>query len=183
MIISGTRFSLIKKMGAGYSRYGGEHPRIVRNLIVDALISIFMVLSLSAFVAHAAANSHLETLRKSGVVTMTAGELVKHVQNENLKVYWLGPIEGDIYTIICTNPAEIILSYLPADSRLHNSFAATVSLETRSDLSRNASILGANATTHIVDFPSAHRKVEIHYPSLGASWNPRMYSNQLQLIK
>ena len=183
MTIGGSRFSLVKKIGADYSRYSGEHPRIVRNLIVDALISIFMVLSVSAFVTHASANSRLETLRKSGVVTMTASELVKHVQNENLKVYWFGPIKGDVYTIIYTNPIEIILSYLPAGSRLHDSFAATVSLETRSDLSRNTSILGANATTHTVDFLRAHRRVEIHYPSLDASWNPRMSSNRLQLIK
>ena len=179
--------------------------RLARNLIVDAILSILVVVSGFAFVNHASANSRMETLRKSGVVAMTAEELIQHVRQENLKVYWFGPISGDVYSIICTDRAEIILSYLPSGSVLHDSFASSVILETRSDISGHGSVLHSNAITdpddfnvlrgdnriadprarlfNEIEFSKTQQTVEIHYPTLDASWDPRMDPSQLQLIQ
>ena len=179
--------------------------RLARNLIVDAILSILVVVSGFAFVNHASANSRMETLRKSGVVAMTAEELIQHVRQENLKVYWFGPISGDVYSIICTDRAEIILSYLPSGSVIHDSFASSVILETRSDISGHGSVLHSNAITdpddfnvlrgdnriadprarlfNEIEFSKTQQTVEIHYPTLDASWDPRMDPSQLQLIQ
>ena len=123
----------------------------------------------------------------------------------NLKVYWIGPISGDVYSIIRINSAEIILSYLPSNSVLHDSFASSVLLETRSDISGHGSLLDSNAITdpddfnflrgdnrltdprarlfNEIEFSESQRTVEIHYPTLDASWDPRMDSSQLHLIR
>ncbi|MBI3429655.1 MAG: hypothetical protein HY050_06310 [Actinobacteria bacterium] len=200
-----------RREGAIYSRYRREHPHITRNLIVDALISVIVVISGFALVNYASANSRLETLRRSGAVTMTAEELRQHVKHEKMGVYWFGPIAGDLYTMVCTRPGEAPISYIAEGSRLRDSFSSSVSVESyiagpkaESRLHSKAikdtdSITGpddfrlagdenrwidpSSRLIADVDFPETNQKVEIHYPTLDSSWDSRMSPDKLVLIK
>lgn len=49
----------------------------MRNMVIDAVLSILTVISIFAVVNNASANARIEVLRKSGAVTMTAGERVE----------------------------------------------------------------------------------------------------------
>lgn len=180
-------------------------PHLMRNLVVDAVVSVVTVISIFAFVNHASAKSRVETLRKSGAITMSAEELVEHVKQEKLTVYWLGPIQGDAYTIICTDHAEILVTYIPIGARLHDSFATAISIETYSDVTTTGSIFESNLITDPDDFqfvndanqtteptaptfrvfeiPGTHQKVEIHYPSLASLYDERMGPDDLKIIE
>lgn len=205
MVGSRPLIASLKRKSAGYSRYSREHPHIARNLTIDAVLSMFSVVLIFTYVNNASASTRLETLRRSGAVSMTAEELIKHVQLEKISPYWFGPIEGTVYTIICTDPGEILISYLPAQGRLHDSFATAVSVETYTGASNVESILGSNAITDPDDYtivsdekrtmapsaaqfmkvniPGTDQKVEIHYPTLDSSLDARMQPDQLRLVK
>ncbi|MDP1712100.1 MAG: hypothetical protein Q8K86_06555 [Candidatus Nanopelagicaceae bacterium] len=205
MVKIGALFSSMRRKNAGYSRYHREHPHLVRNMVIDAVVSVLTVISIFAFVNHASANARVEMLRKSGAITMTADELAEHVKQEKLTVYWVGPIQGDVYTIICTDPGEILVTYIPSGARLHDSFATAFSVETYSDVTQTASVFGSNAITDpddsklvnganrslipsaptfkMIDIPGADEKVEIHYPTLSSSLDPRMQPDELRLIR
>lgn len=198
-------FVSIRKGNAGYSRYRREHPHFMRNMVIDAIVSVLTVMFIFAFVTHASANARMEILRKSGAITMSAAELVEHVKQEKLTVYWLGPIQGDVYTIICTDPGEILVTYIPIGTRLHDSFATAISVETYSDVTKTGSILESNSITDPDDFqfandanrtmepiaptfkvfniPGTHQKVEIHYPSLASLYDERMDPDNLKIIE
>lgn len=176
----------------------------MRNMLIDAVVSVLAVMSIFAFVNHASANARVEMLRKSGAITMSAEELVEHVKQEKLTVYWLGPIQGDAYTIICTDPSEIYVNYIPSGTRLHDSFASSVMVETYAKGTDEISALGdgpraeseerefvnpenseikapASIYQEIV-MPGTGDRVEIHYPTWSASVDPRMQSDRLRLI-
>lgn len=198
-------FASMRKKNAGYSRYHREHPHLIRNMVIDAVVSVLTVMSIFAFVNHASANARLEMLRKSGAITMSAEELVEHVKQEKLTVYWLGPIQGDVYTIICTDPGEILVTYIPIGARLHDSFATAITVETYSDVTKTGSIFESNSITdpddfqfandanrrmepiaptfRVFDIPGTHQKVEIHYPSLASLFDKRMGVDRLKIIE
>lgn len=191
-------------MNAAYSRYHREHPHVVRNMVIDAIVSVLTVISIFAVVNNASANARMEVLRKSGAITMTAEELVEHVKQEKLTAYWLGPIQGDVYTIICTDPYEIYVNYIPSGARLHDSFATSVMVETYPKGTGRISALGdgphseseerefANPENSEIKVPApiyqeivipgTGDRVEIHYPTWNASVDPRMQSDRLRLI-
>ena len=204
MAIIDSLFASLRRRRAGYSRYSREHPHFVRNMIIDAVVSVLTVVSIFTYINHASASARIETLRKSGAITMTAEELVAHVKQEKLSVYWLGPIQGDVYTIICTDHDEILVTYIPAGTRLHDSFATAITVETYSDVRKAESILGSNPISdpddfqfmkeasrtmvptapsfRVVEFPSTRQKVEIHYPTLSSLLDPRMSTDGLRRI-
>lgn len=204
MVMKDSLFAFLKRRRAGHARYSREHPHLVRNIAIDAVISTFAVISMATIVYHASANARVEMLRKSGVVTMTAEELVAHVKHEKLTVYWLGPIQGDVYTIICTDPREIYVNYIPSSTRLHDSFATSVMVETYARGVENASALGDNSHSDSEDrefvnpekseikatapiykeivMPGSGDRVEIHYPTWNAAVDPRMQPDELRPI-
>lgn len=194
----------MRKENAGYSRYRREHPHFMRNMVIDAIVSVLTVMFIFAFVNHASANARVEMLRKSGAITMSAEELVELVKQEKLTVYWLGPIQGDVYTIICTDPGEIYVNYIPNGTRLHDSFASSVMVETypkgTDEISalvdrphseseerefvnpENSEIKAPAPIYQEIVMPGTGDRVEIHYPTWSASVDPRMQSDRLRLI-
>ncbi len=204
MATIGSPFASLRRRRADYFCYSRGHSHLARNLIIDALVSVLTVVSIFTFVNHASASARIETLRKSGVITMTAEELVAHVKEENLTVYWLGPIQGDAYAIICTDLDEILVTYIPVGTRLHDSFATAISVETNSLANKAESAQGSNAISDpddfqfandvrrtmepivpsykVVDFPDTRRRVEIHYPTLSSLLDKRMSTSELVLI-
>lgn len=110
------KFSLldyVKRERAIFARYNRAHPKFKRNILIDALISSAIVLVGFGSLNHSAQRARTETLLKSGVLSMTSDELMKHVKTEKINAYWLGPLAGYKYTIICKDRREVIVTYLP----------------------------------------------------------------------
>ena len=72
--------------------------------------------------------TRMELLR-SGVI-MTSDELIKHVRDEKIAVFWLGPLPGYKYTIICKDQREIIVSYIPKGVSLNHPDRFNLTVET-----------------------------------------------------
>ena len=71
-----------------------------------------------------------DQLLQSGAVAMRSDELIKHVKAEKIAAYWLGPLPGYTYTIICRDRKEIIITYLPQGVSLNQSNRFNLTVET-----------------------------------------------------
>lgn len=204
MVTKDSLFAFLGRKRVGHARYSDRHPHFIRNIAIDAVVSTLAIISLGSIINHASANSRVEMLRKSGAITMTAEELVEHVKQEKLTVYWLGPIQGDDYTIICTDPGEIYVNYIPSGARLHDSFASSVMVETYAKGKDEISALGDGPHSESrerefmnpekseiktpapifqeIAIPGTGDRVEIHYPTWSASVDPRMQADRLKRI-
>jgi hypothetical protein len=101
-----------------------------RMLLLDALISIVVVLVGFNAINHFRQGNRHDVLLRSGAVTMTSDELIKHVKNEKIAAYWLGPLRGYKYAIICKDRKEIIVTYLPQGVSLNHPDRFNLTVET-----------------------------------------------------
>ena len=125
-------------------------------MLVALLSCVFVLVGYGAIDQFAQGASR-EMLLRSGVVTMTSAELIQHVKDEKIAVYWLGPMPGYSYTIICNDRKEIIVSYIPEGVR----FNLTVETYARSLHSEEKGI--SNLSSDRDDFVAADGTVGTVY--------------------
>lgn len=142
--------------------------------------------------------------QRSGVVTLSANELVNLVRNEKLVAYWLGPISGYKYTIIYSNRRGIIISYVPQGVSFNTSDRYNLTVETYSK-SRTSELPGkSNLSSGKDDFltsnggvssiysdhpqtvkyavPRTDKYVEVQYPSNTSIFDVYKGEGRLKLI-
>lgn len=165
---------------------GASEPR-VRNCLFIALLSTVIVVLAFESVSQLSEGTRMEALRNSGGIAMTSGELVHHVRNEKIVAYWLGPITGYKYSIICKDRREIIVTYIPRGVSLNHPdrFNLTIETYSKSLLSESSKFstvtsdrddfLASNGTTASIyserpvmvtfGITSTDSRVEVQYPS------------------
>lgn len=178
--------------------------RIMRNLLIDALVSVVVVTAGFGIFNHFTAEARVDKLLRSGVVELTATELISHVKAEKIRAYWFGPKPGYRYTIICKDRNEIIVTYLPQGVSLNHPDRLDLTVETYSntlkkELPAYSSILtdrddyitadgtvGTRETSspHLVRFslPVTGKIVEVQYPSASGMYDVYVAGDGLRLI-
>jgi len=140
-------------------RYNRAHPHFKRNILVDAAISSLVVVILFGEINHVSENARNQALLKSGAIAMTTGELINHVKSEGIDAYWLGPLPGYKYTIICTNRKEIILSYVPQGVNLNSPDRYNLTIETYTNTLNSEVPAFSNLSSDKDDFVTANGTV------------------------
>lgn len=102
---------VFKKEHAVLERYERSHPHFFRYLAVDAILSVAVVFV--GFNFYASNSSSTKNLTHAGQVAMTSGQLIDHLKKDRIKVYWLGPVQGDEYTVNHQEAGIVDLFYLP----------------------------------------------------------------------
>lgn len=175
-----------------------------RNLSIVALLSCLLVLVGYGAINQFAEGAPREMLLRSGVITMSSPELIQHVIDEKIAVYWLGPLPGYRYTIICKDRREIIVSYIPEGVSLNHPDRYNLTVETydRSLASeeRGLSSLatdrddfvasdGTVGTVHspkpqmvTLAIPGTQKVVEIQYPDAQRIYDVYRDAEHLRLI-
>ena len=175
-----------------------------RNLFLVALISCVMVLVGYGAMDQYAQGAPRMALLRSGVVSMTSGELIKHVRDEKIAVYWLGPLPGYKYTIICNDRREIIVTYVPQGVSLNlpdrfnltvETYAKSLASEEKgmSNLSSDRDDFVASDGTvgtvyspkpQMVTFavPGTDKVVEVQYPETKKIYDVYVDAEKLSLI-
>lgn len=129
--------------------------QVKRNLSIDALISILLVLTGFGIFNHVTARARLDELMRSGGVVMSSDQLIKHVKSEKIAAYWLGPKPGYRYTIICKDRREIIVTYLPQGVSLNHPDRFNLTVETYSPSLQNEQPGLSNISSDRDDFVTA----------------------------
>lgn len=177
----------VRKERAIFARYNHAHPHFKRNIMIDAVISCLLVLVGYGAVYQYAIAAPRDLLVRSGAITLTSEELIKHVKDEQVAAYWLGPIPGYKYSIICKDPREIIVSYIPEGISLNLPDRFNLTIETYDSkliseeqgmsnvFSDKDDFVAANGTVGTyysakpqrmtLAIPGTDKKVEIDYPS------------------
>lgn len=185
-------------------RYHREHPHFKRNIFVDAVVSCLLVIILFGEINHVSEQARLQNLMKSGAIAMTANQLVNHVKSQSLDAYWIGPLPGYKYTIICTDRKEIIVSYVPQGVSLNNPDRFNLVIETFSSTLRSEVPALSNLSSDKDDFITASgtvvstfadrpqlarfsilgadKYVEVQYPSNKIAYDLYKTGNRLKLI-
>ena len=194
----------VKKERDLFARYNRTHPHFKRNIFIDALISTSIVIAGFAVVNQVSEASRVDTLLRSGGVAMTSTELIKHVIDEKIAAYWLGPIPGYKYTIIRTDRREIIISYIPQGVSLNLPDRFNLTIETYSKKLGSESPGMLNISSDRDDFvtssgtsatiysdqpqrvqyaiPGADKYAEVQYPSAQRIYDMYKDGERLRLI-
>ena len=193
-----------RKERAIFARYNRAHPNFKRNIVIDALISTVVVIVGFGAINHSALSVRTDTLMRSGVISMTSDELIKHVKSEKISAYWLGPMQGYKYTIICKDRKEIIITYVPQGVSLNlpDRFNLTVETYTKSLASEEKGM--SNLSSDRDDFvasdgtvgtvyspkpqmvtfavPGTDKVVEVQYPETKRVYDVYVDAENLRLI-
>ena len=200
----GSFLEYIRKEGSRFARYARAHPHFRRNILLDALVSTSIVLVGFGIVNHASGVTRTGSMLQSGGVEMSSEELIQHVKSAGIVAYWLGPIKGYKYTIICTERKEIIVSYLPQGVSVNDADRFNLTVESyarnlvheRKTLSNIASdkvdfvssngTMGTISSAHpqIVTFslPNSDTTVDVQYPTASGAGQANGDAKQLKLI-
>lgn len=188
----GSLLKYVKNEREVLARYSRAHPRFKMNIVIDALVSIALVLAGFGIFNHFTERARLDQLLRSGGVVMTSDQLIHHVRSEKIAAYWLGPKPGYKYTIICKNRREIIVTYLPQGVSLNHPDRFNLTVETYSPslqseqpalsnissdrddfVTADGTVVGRDAVRpKIVRFslPETVKLVEVQYPSMGSEY-------------
>ena len=105
---------LVKKERAVLHRYKRTHPHFLRYIVVDAFISVAVVVGayqlLSSGVSTAGSSSQI------GTRLVTSKVLVNHAKSGNVDAFWLGPVEGYRFTLDEEELRVVDLFYWPKSS-------------------------------------------------------------------
>lgn len=187
-----------------FARYGRNHPHFKRNIFIDALISSALVLIGFGLVNHVTEGARVNELMRSGAVAMTSTELIKHVKDEKIAAYWLGPKPGYKYSIICKDRSEIIVTYLPQGVSVNHPDRFNLTIETYSKTLTREQPARSNISTDRDDFvasdgtvgsmdssrpqiarfsiPDTGKVVEVQYPSIKRIYDAYVDGEKLRLI-
>lgn len=193
-----------RKERAVFARYNRAHPNFKRNIVIDALISTVVVIVGFGAINHSTQSVRTDTLMRSGAISMTSDELIKHVKSEKIAAYWLGPKPGYKYTIICKDRSEIIVTYVPQGVSLNLPDRFNLTVETyarslareekgRSNLSSDRDDFVASDGTlgtvyspkpQMVTFavPGTDKVVEVQYPETKRIYDIYFDAERLRLI-
>ncbi len=194
----------VRKERDVFARYGRNHPHFKRNIFLDALISSVLVLFGFGVFNHFTESARIDELMRSGAVAMTSTELIKHVKDEKIAAYWLGPKPGYKYSIICKDRSEIIVTYLPQGVSVNHPDRFNLTVETysktltreqparsnistdRDDFMTSDGTVGATDSSRpqIVTFsmPDTGKIVEVQYPSTKRIYDVYEDGERLKLI-
>lgn len=194
----------VKNERDDFSRYRRDHPHFKRNIFIDALISSVLVIIGFGFVNQITEQSRIDELLRSGAVAMTSNELIKHVKDEKITAYWLGPKQGYKYSIICKDRSEIIVTYLPQGVSVNHPDRFNLTVETYSKILTREQPARSNISTDRDDFvasdgtvgsmdssrpqiahfsiPETGKVVEVQYPSTKRIYDVYTDGEELRLI-
>lgn len=197
-------FAFARKEHEFVARYSRLHPHFRRNVFMDALISSVLVIVLFGEINHVSEYKRVDNLLRVGGVSMAADELVSYVKHENIAAYWLGPLSGYKYTIICTNRQEIIVSYVPQGVSLNHPDRFNLTVETYSRTLQSETQTMSNLSSDRDDFitsngtvittftdrpqlvkyklPGSDKYVEVQYPSDKRRYDMYKTGDRLKLI-
>lgn len=193
-----------KKERIAFARYNRSHPHFKRNILIDAIISSGLVLIGFTAMDHFTEHARLDALMRSGGVVMTSDELIRHVTSEKIAAYWLGPVPGYKYTIICKDRQEIIITYLPQGVSLNHPDRFNLTIETYSKKLKSEQPARSNISSDRDDFiasdgtigttysqmpqrvtfamPNSGKSVEVQYPSPKRIYDVYVDGQRLKLI-
>lgn len=88
---------LIKRERDVLNRYQRSHPHFLRYIVVDALISIAVVVG--AYQLWSMGASTAGSASRMGMNLDSAKDLVKNARSGDIDTFWIGPIKGARYTL------------------------------------------------------------------------------------
>lgn len=194
----------VRKERDVFARYSRNHPNFKRNIFIDALLSSLIVCIGFGAYNQATAQERIDELLRSGAVAMSSTELINHVKDEKIAAYWLGPKPGYKYSIICKDPSEIIVTYLPQGVSLNHPDRFNLTVETYSRTLTREQPSRSNISTDRDDFvasdgtvgsrdssrpqiarfsmPNTDKVVEVQYPSTKRIYDVYVDGEDLRLI-
>lgn len=119
-------------------RYSRSRPRFGLNLAMDAILSIAIVLAAFHFFTAASGRESADSLKISGAIAMSGGELVSFLHHEKLSAYWVGPKDGSKYTLIATTPGEVTITYFPKNADISQLGSGSLVVQTHHHISASA---------------------------------------------
>lgn len=99
-----------------FLRYSRSRPRFGLHLAIDAILSIVIVLAAFQFFTFISNRESADSLKISGAIAMSGGQLVSFLHHEKLSAYWVGPETDTKYTLIATTPGEVTITYFPKNA-------------------------------------------------------------------
>jgi len=120
----------IKKEARYLLRYSRSRPRFKLRLAIDAILSIALALAVFQIATASTRSESADSLRLSGAVSMSGGELAKFIKHEKLTAYWAGPDSGAKYTLIATTPGEVTITYFPKKADITRLSASSLIIQT-----------------------------------------------------
>lgn len=194
----------VRKERDVFARYSRNHPHFKRNIVIDALLSSLLVSIGFGAYNQITSQERIDELKRSGAVAMTSTELIKHVMDERIAAYWLGPKPGYKYSIICKDRSEIIVTYLPQGVSLNHPDRFNLTVETYSKTLTREQLGRSNISTDRDDFvtsdgtvgsmdssrpqivrfsvPNTDKVVEVQYPSTKRIYDVYVDGEELRLI-
>ena len=125
----------IRREASSLLRYSRSRRHFTLNLVLDALLSIALVLAAFQIMSAPARHSATSQLRISGALAMSGTELVKFIRQEHLVAYWVGLNSADKYTVVATSPGEVTISYFPKSADISKLDNSKLVVQTREPLS------------------------------------------------
>lgn len=110
----------LRDEGLFFFRYSRAHPRFKWYLAIDAVIAVLLVVIGIQVGTQSTREEVAETRKMSGGVALSASELINLVHHEKINAYWIGPVDGNTYTLVATNPDAILISYIPKGEDIPN---------------------------------------------------------------
>ncbi len=200
----GSLLEYVKKERDVLARYSRSHPHFKRNILIDAFVSSALVLIGFDVFYQVTQRTRVHELLRSGAVVMTSDQLIKHVKDERIAAYWLGPKPGYKYTIICKDRSEIIVTYLPQGVSVNHPDRFNLTIETYSKTLERERPAWSNISTDRDDFvasdgtvgstdssrpqivrfsvPDTDKVVEVQYPSTKRIYDVYADGERLKLI-
>lgn len=127
-------FGPVRREAGILLRYSRSRPRFGLHLAMDAVLSVAIVLIAFHFFTSTSDRESADTLKRSGVVAMSGGELVSFLRHEKLNAYWAGPKPGTKYTLIATTPGEVTITYFPKKADISQLEAGSLVIQTHQHL-------------------------------------------------
>ena len=124
-------FAPVKREAGNYLRYVRSRSRLGLHLVLDAILSITIVLSAFHFFMDGSDSANADTLKLSGATAMSGGELVSFLHHEKLTAYWAGPRDGAKYTVIATTPGEVTITYFPRNADITQLRTSSLVIQTQ----------------------------------------------------
>lgn len=135
------------------TRYERSHPNFLWFLAIDAVLSVVLILGGYQLLFKNSSSPEGKEPSESSVYTSTS--LTEKARNENLDVFWLGPVQGYKYSLSDQESGIVDIFYLPitAGGSKANNFLYEVKTYERLDV--------WNGHTHPLNASSGTTKITV----------------------
>lgn len=179
------------------SKKGPKARRVIGLIVVLAILS-------GGYFAVSKFRGRNDLQKIQGKVAMSASDLRDVVVAKKLTVYWSGPIEGDKYALIATNPNVAFVRYLPAGvstsdtktlARAIGTYVQKDAFTTTQKAGQNVGNVGftnadgnavfyvkARPTNVYMAIPKANLQIEIYDPGVDQALGLSLIRNQVRRI-